>query len=165
MTEMTKVDFTWTRPNRRYIGGGVYLPSMGALAAMGELVVQVDVSGSVSEREMNYYEGHLQRIIQQCNPAKTHIIYTDTRVVHHDVFEQGQEMSLTFRTGGGTHMPAGYDYIQEQGIEPAVFITLTDGYTAFPPDPQWPSIWCISSDVKAPSEAGETVHFEMDQKF
>lgn len=162
MTEMTKVDFTWKRPNRRFIGAGVYLPSMGSLAAMGEVVIQVDVSGSVSEREMNYYGGHLQRIVQQCNPTKVHIIYTDTRVCHHDIFEQGQEIALTFRTGGGTHMPAGYDYIEEHGIDPAVFITLTDGYTAFPEHPQWPSIWCISSDVKAPESAGETVHFEME---
>lgn len=162
MTEQAKVDFTWTRPNRRFIPAGVYLPSMGSQAAMGEIVIQVDVSGSVSEKELNYYGGHLSRIVSQCNPEKVHVIYTDTRVCHHDVFEQGQEVGLTFRTGGGTHMPAGYDYIQEQGIEPAVFVTLTDGYTAFPDSPQWPSVWCISSDVTAPASAGETIHFEME---
>lgn len=162
MTEKCKKDYTWTRPNRRYIGSGVYLPSMQSQAAMGELVVQVDVSGSVSERELNYYGGHLSRIVEQCIPEKVHVIYTDTRVVHHDIFDCGEEVAITFRTGGGTHMPAGYDYIRDKGIDPSVFVTLTDGYTAFPGHQEWPSIWCISSDVKAPPEAGETVHFEME---
>jgi predicted metal-dependent peptidase len=136
---------------------------MGSQAAMGEVVIQVDVSGSVSERELNHYGGHMKRICEQCNPEKVHVIYTDTRVVHHDIFENGEEVKITHRTGGGTHMPAGLDYIEEKGISPAVFVTLTDGYTAFPPDQKFPSVWCISSDVKAPPEAGETIHFEMDE--
>jgi predicted metal-dependent peptidase len=162
MTEQTKQDFTWARPNRRYIGAGVYLPSVGSQCAMGEIVVQVDVSGSVSEQELNYYGGHLKRICEQCNPTKVHVIYTDTRVVHHDTFDNAEDVAITFRTGGGTDMTAGYSYIEEQGIEPAVFVTLTDGYTPFPDSPQFPSVWCISSDVVAPSTAGESIHFEME---
>jgi predicted metal-dependent peptidase len=162
MTEKARVDFTWSRPNRRYIGEGVYLPSIGSLAAMGEVVLQIDVSGSVSAQELKYYGGHMKRICEQTNPSKVHVIYTDTRVVAHDIFDKPEDVEIVHRTGGGTHMPAGYDYIEEQGIEPAVFITLTDGYTAFPAHVQWPSIWCISSNVVAPPEAGETIHFDME---
>lgn len=149
---------SWRRPNKRFMDA--YLPSTDKLPQMGELVVQVDVSGSISKTELDYYNGHLSRIIEQCRPSKTHVIYTDTEVQRHDEFDTGEEIKLEFFSGGGTHMPAGFDYCAEHGIDPDVFVCLTDGYTDFGSDPGYPVVWCISSDVEAPH--GENVHFEME---
>jgi predicted metal-dependent peptidase len=162
MTSFIKGDYTWSRPNRRFIGQGVYLPSSGKLPEMGEVVIQVDVSGSISKRELDYYNGHLARIIEQCHPERVHVLYTDTRVCKHEVFEQGEEMRLEFYSGGGTDMEAGFKFIEEQGIEPAVFVCLTDGYTDFNPssNPAYPVVWCISSEIEAPY--GDTIHFELE---
>ena len=161
MTSKTQQNYTWTRPNRRFIGLDLYLPSMGTEPSMGEVVLQIDISGSVSKREIDYYNGHVSRIMKTCNPSKVHVIYTDTSVQHHEVFEQGQEVKLSFYSGGGTHMPAGFDYCSEHGIEPEVFVSLTDGYTDFGEQPDYPVVWCISSDMQAPF--GENVHFEMEK--
>ena len=147
---------TWRRKNRRF---EVYLPSVDKLPQMGELVVQVDVSGSISKQELAHYNGHLSRIIDQCRPSKVHVLYTDTEVQKHVEFDCGEEMQLEFYSGGGTHMPAGFDFCAEQGIEPDVFVCLTDGYTDFGDDPGYPVVWCISSDVEAPH--GENIHFDM----
>lgn len=160
MTDCVKQDYTWTKPNRKHIGAGVYLPSMSSEPAMGELAIQVDVSGSISKRELDYYNGHLSRIIKQCNPTKVHVLYTDTAVQKYVEFNQGDDVQLEFYSGGGTDMPAGFDYLNEKGIEPAVFVCLTDGYTGFGEPPSYPVVWCISSDVQA--DHGETVHFEME---
>lgn len=162
MTNMVKSDYSWTRPNRRFIGAGAYLPSAGKLPSMGELVVQVDVSGSISQRELAYYSGHLSRIIAQCAPTKTHVIYTDTQVQRYDTFEQGQEVKLEFFSGGGTHMPAGFDFVAEHGITPDAFVCLTDGYSSWETSVQidYPVIWCVSSNVVPPY--GECIHFEME---
>jgi len=160
MTDCVKQDYTWTKPNRKHIGAGVYLPSVASEPAMGELAIQVDVSGSISKRELDYYNGHLSRIIKQCNPTKVHVLYTDTSVQKYVEFEQGADVQLEFYSGGGTDMPAGFDFLNEKGIEPAVFICLTDGYTGFGEPPSYPVVWCISSDVTA--DHGETVHFEME---
>lgn len=148
---------SWRRPNKRF--ADVYLPSPDKLPQMGELVVQVDVSGSISKTELAYYNGHLSRIIDQCRPSKVHVLYVDTCVQRHDEFEIGDEFQLEFFSGGGTHMPAGFDYLAEQGVTPDVMVVLTDGYTDFGDDPGYPVVWCISSDVTAPF--GENVHFEM----
>lgn len=160
MNDCVKQDYTWTKPNRKHIGSGVYLPSMASEPAMGELAIQVDVSGSISKRELDYYNGHLSRIIKQCNPSKVHVLYTDTDVQKYVEFEQGADVQLEFYSGGGTDMPAGFDYLNEKGIMPAVFVCLTDGYTGFGEPPSYPVVWCISSDVTA--DHGETVHFEME---
>jgi predicted metal-dependent peptidase len=56
-------------------------------------------------------------------------------------------------------MPAGFDYCDEHGITPDVFVCLTDGYTDFGQAQHYPVVWCISSDIEAPH--GENIHFEM----
>jgi len=160
MTQMTQQNSTWLRPNRRFIGQGHYLPSMAKEPSMGEIAIQVDISGSISRQEIAHYNGHLNRIIKQCNPAKVHVVYTDTDVHKYEVFDQGQDVQITYHAGGGTDMTAGFDFFAEQGIDPSVVVTLTDGYTPFPEQTDVPSVWCISSDVKSP--IGETVHFEME---
>lgn len=163
MNGMTNNDYTWLRPNRRFIGQGMYLPSTGKMPTMGEVVLQVDISGSVSKTEIDYYNGHVRRIMADCNPTRVHVIYTDTKVQKHDVFEFGEEVSVTYHSGGGTDMVEGLRYIEAQGIEPDVMVTLTDGYTDFPEPNQFnfPQVWCISSDKTSP--VGETIHFEMEQ--
>jgi predicted metal-dependent peptidase len=160
MTGMTSADYSWARPNRRFIPSGNYLPSTGKAPTMGEIVVQVDVSGSISKQELDAYNGHLKRIVEQCRPEKTHVIYTDTQVQRHVEFEVGEEVQLEFYSGGGTHMPAGFDWVAEKGIDPEVMVTLTDGYTGWGSAPDFPTIWCISSDVQAPY--GESIHFDMN---
>jgi predicted metal-dependent peptidase len=159
MTSFKRGEVSWARPNRRF---EQYLPSPGKVAEMGEVVIQIDVSGSISPRELNYYNGHLARIIELCSPERVHVLYVDTSVCKHDTFERGEEFALEFYAGGGTDMEAGFKYIEDKGIDPEVFVCLTDGYTSFDPSskPAYPVVWCISTDVEAPY--GDVIHFTMD---
>jgi predicted metal-dependent peptidase len=160
MTAAIRTDYSWARPNRRYVSQGHYLPSVGSLPTMGALVVQVDISGSITPQELAHYNGHLQRIVEQCNPQEVHVLYTDAAVQRHDTFERGEEIRIEYYSGGGTYMPAGFDYLLDQGIEPDVFVCLTDGYTDFGAPPGYPVVWCISNPEITASH-GETVHFEV----
>ena len=160
MTGLTASEYTWTRPNRRHIGNGIYMPSTGKVPTMGKLVAQIDISGSVSNQEIAHYNGHMSRLIELCQPEEVHLLYTDTEVQKHEVYQQGEPVEIKFYSGGGTHMPAGFDYLSQNGIDPAVFVCLTDGYTDFGESPDYPVVWCISSDRVA--DHGETIHFEME---
>lgn len=159
MTEKTTVDQSWSRPNRRYVPD-VYLPTNASEGSMGEIVIQVDISGSVSREEIRHYNGHMKRIVEQCKPNKVHVIYTDVDVQHHDEFDKPEDVQINFHSGGGTDMRAGFAYIEEQGIDPAVFVTLTDGYTPYPDSTSVPSVWCISSDQESP--CGTNIHFDLN---
>ena len=161
MTALTASEYTWTRPNRRHIGAGVYMPSTGKVPTMGELAIIQDISGSISAQEIAHSNGHLSRLIEQCKPERVHVLYVDTHVQKYEVFEQDEDFQLRFHSGGGTDMVEGFNYMEQNGINPELTIVFTDGYTPFPDRLSHPAIWCISSDVVAPSEAGETVHFEM----
>ena len=161
MTSYVRGDYTWSRPNRRF-ADIAYLPSTGKVQEMGEIVLQVDVSGSINKKELAYYNGHIARIIEQCNPERVHVLYVDTGVCKHEIFEQGEEVKLEFYSGGGTDMEAGFKFIDKEGIDPEVFVCLTDGYTDFNVNkaPSYPVLWCISSDINAPY--GENIHFSLE---
>lgn len=161
MVSFVKADYTWARPNRRFIGSGHYLPSTGQQQTMGTIVLVVDVSGSVTKREMSYYAGHFARIVETCCPERVHVIYVDTQVQQHVVFEQGEEVSLDYDGCGGTDLENAFSWIDNEGIEPDVVVALTDGFTPYTTPPSYPVVWCISSDVTA--KYGETIHFDMEE--
>jgi len=150
MTERLKNAVSWVRPNRRYLPD-YYLPTYDGVGKLAEVVLQVDISGSISAKETAHYDGHVRRIIEECNPSLVHVIYTDTKVRKHDIFENPEEVKIKHMRGGGTRMEAGFAYLKEQGIDPAVVVTLTDAednYTTTGPD--YPVIWCVSGKRKAP---------------
>lgn len=160
MTERVKNDYSWARPNRRYMPD-FYLPTVDGVGAMGEIAIQVDISGSVSREEIRHYNGHIKRIVEQCHPSKVHVIYTDTKVQKHDTYDKPEDVEISYHSGGGTDMRAGFDYINKQGIDAEVVVTLTDGYTPWPKSTDIPAIWCISTpQLKAP--CGENIHFTLN---
>jgi predicted metal-dependent peptidase len=164
MVGMTKNNYSWRRPSRKHIGNDIYLPSVDTLPKMGRVILQIDVSGSVSQPELAHYSGHVKRIMEQCRPEGVDVIYVDTQVARHDIFDEGEEPEITFFSGGGTDMVEGMRYAEKEGLEADVHIVLTDGYTGFPEKVERPTIWVISSDITAPAHAGETVHFEMEKQ-
>lgn len=161
MTDHVQTEQSWTRPNRRY-APDFYVPTRDSKGCMGEVAIQVDISGSISKEEIAHYNGHLKRIVEQCQPAKVHVIYTDAAVQKYEVFEKPEDVKICFYSGGGTDMRAGINYVKKHNIDPVVFITLTDGYTPFPDKaPEFPTVWCISTkNISSP--VGTNVHFELD---
>lgn len=160
MTSFAKSESTWTKRNRRY---KEYLPFVGKIPQMGKIVLQVDVSGSISKPELDHYAGHMQRIIEQCRPEKVHVLYVDTQVCKHMEFDplQGDDVKLEFYSGGGTDMEAGFRWAERKIDGAEVLICLTDGYTDFSPASpvDIPIVWCISTKV-VPTY-GEHVPFEI----
>ena len=161
MVNLVKASYSWTRPNRRYMPN-FYLPSTGTEAAMGCVVYQVDISGSISRQEIAHYNGHVKAIREQCMPEKTIVLYVDTDVHKVEEFGPDDEFQINFYSGGGTDMTAGIAYLEKEGIEPDVMVTLTDGYTPWPEvEPSFPTVWCISAKHLS-SPVGESIHFELD---
>ncbi len=161
MAGRIKDDYSWQRPNRRLIGQGVYLPGQDYVPKMGEVVIVVDTSGSIGQAELNEFNGHINRIMEACNPERVHVLYVDTEVNHADTYEpEDFPITCTPRGGGGTDLPVAYDWVNQQGIDPETVIFLTDGYTPFGTEPRWPVVWLMTTDVKAPY--GMNVKFEKE---
>lgn len=149
---------SWSRPNRRY-RSIAYLPDTSPMPSMGELVVGIDTSGSLTDHDLEVVFGQLNELAAQCRPSIVRILYCDTEVRREDVFTMEDfpigEARVPGR--GGTDMRKIFEYMEREGIEPDAVVIFTDGKTEFPEKTEVPTIWMISSDRAAPAGAGETV--------
>jgi len=129
MTALVNEGVSWQRPNRRFIHQGMYLPGVDKKPKMGTVVVGVDTSGSIGQQELNFFGGHLNRILETCHPEKVVVIYCDAAVAHVDEYTLDDfPVKLTPHGGGGTAFKPVFDHIDDNDIEPEAIVYLTDGY-------------------------------------
>ena len=121
--------YSWNRPNRRFVSNGLYLPGVDSLPKMGTVVIGVDTSGSIGQPELNFFAGHVNRILEVCNPERVVVLYCDAKIAHVDEFEaEDYPVRLSPHGGGGTSFKPVFDYIDDNNIDPEVVVYLTDGY-------------------------------------
>lgn len=151
-----KNDFTWKQPNRRYIAAGLYLPALRS-EAMRDVVILWDTSGSRDdEKARAECAAEITEIIEECKPERTHVIYCDAAVQRVDVFERGDPVKFNPVGGGGTDFRPSFLYVEQEGIDLACFIGITDLMGDFPKtEPGYPVLWAATTDIKAPF--GETI--------
>ena len=74
--QTNKADYSWARPNRRYIGTGAYLPSLYA-QELGKIAVAVDTSGSIDHATLEQFGGELSAVIGETK-ATAEVLYCDS---------------------------------------------------------------------------------------
>ena len=152
---------SWAKPNRRFLADDVYMPTMMG-TTLRELVVGFDTSGSVfGGSEMTRFVSEITTIIEQVKPSKIHVIYWDTAVAGHQTFEDGQfaVQDLKPKGGGGTDGAVLFDYLRKKKITPDAIVQFTDGYVGSWGNTDVPTLWAITTDMKAPF--GTTIHLEV----
>ena len=143
MLRIAKSDYSWSRPNRRFIHQGLYLPSPHSENEMGVVVIAVDVSGSVDQRKLSVFCGGVNGILEQTNPEKVIIIYCDMQITRVAEFAR-DEYPIEFECsgGGGTDLRPPFEYVAENDLNPDVFLYFT--YLCGPrPEsaPHYPVVW------------------------
>ncbi len=151
-------DYSWTRPNRRHIWAGLYLPGITS-EGVGEIAIAVDCSGSVSPRQLGLFEAEIRSIVVGQRPRLVHVLYFDAVIQKVEMYLAGQPISLCPVGGGGTDFRPCFDWLEEQGIVPQTLVFLTDLCGRFPTEtPMYPVIWASTECRKAPF--GEVVPME-----
>lgn len=147
MQATARDDYSWTRPNRRYITQGIYLPSVRS-ERIGPMVVVVDTSGSIGAEELAQFAGEIGAIGSDVKPESINVVYCDAAVAGMDVFMPGDDIALNPRGGGGTDFRPAFEWVEQQGIEPACLIYLTDMCGTFPEsEPHYPVMWASTTDL------------------
>ncbi len=156
---------TWTRPHRRrIITQGVYLPTYTGFGA-GDVVVVVDTSGSIGQRQLNRFFSELDDILMNCRPTGVTLIGCDAEVnsVHHlNAGDDLRSQKLELGGGGGTSFIPPFEWVEKEGARPSALIYFTDMYGGFPEqEPAYPTIWCRTSKVDAPW--GEVIDVDLSE--
>ena len=149
MKSAAPTDYTWSRPNRRFIASGLYLPALHG-QGMGPIVVAVDTSGSVDDAYINQVCAEIFAITKDVNPERVHVIQCDSRIqdtMEFDAMDAPDEIMIRGR--GGTRLQPVFDHVAKEGIEPDVMIYMTDLMSSDTPiEPDYPVIWGVENDYQ-----------------
>jgi len=154
---------TWKKPNRRYIGAGIYMPS-GVSESVGDIAILIDTSVSTyAPGVLPAFMSEAKAVCDTVKPERVHIIYWDTQVCQAEVYERDELDKMISTTqpkgGGGTDINCAIAYMTEHNIKPQASVVLTDGYLGG----GWgawthPVLWCVIDNPNANPSTGTAVH-------
>lgn len=156
VTAIPRGEEDWARPNRRFIGQGIYLPSETG-EQLEPLAVAIDTSASIHDDLLTRFALHLNEIIA-LNPMSVIIIYCNNRVQRVERWEPGDPPIKFAAVGGGgtSHIPV---FEVMRSIEDvSALICFTDLETVFPPvAPHYPVLWINFATNGAKAPFGRTI--------
>ena len=152
MTDAARSDYSWSAPNRRLIDSGLYLPSIRS-EGVDSIAVIIDTSGSVPARTLAGFWAELREIVAEIRPERVFVLQVDAAL--QDAAEYGPDDlpdEIALKGRGGTDFRPGFEWLDEQGIQPGVCLYFTDLQCSSYPEaePPYPILFCDWSP--SPSE-------------
>ena len=146
-------DYSWNKPNRRFIGQGLFLPSM-SIPCLDDIVIAVDTSGSISDEELQQFTSETTAILHDLNPNKIHFLQCDYDLQSaEELTRESLPLKVTYKGRGGTAVRPVFDYINEHVPNAAACVYLTDLEiygSDFGDKPHYPVLWVTTRAEEAP---------------
>jgi predicted metal-dependent peptidase len=161
MTDLLEEDYTWSRPNRRHMAMGMYLPSrFEDEGRLEHLMFYQDVSGSISDRDSLRFNSELKFVWETYKPKKMTIIQFDTIIQKIDVLEEDQPFDEIRIVGrGGTCLKCVRKHIMDN--RPTAAIIFSDLYVEpMVPGPECPILWVAVDNKDARVNFGKLIHIK-----
>ena len=136
-------DYSLAHPNKRYLTQDVIVPGRYS-ESIGNLVVALDTSGSMTEEEIREVAGEIRGMVPSTQDIT--LIVADSVIQQVIPLEHLEEVlaSGMFRGGGGTDHVCVFEYIARHHLNPRIFIGLSDLCSCFPEKkPPYPVLWLV----------------------
>ena len=148
ITDTAASDYSWSRPNRRFIDSGLYLPSIRS-EGMAALAIIIDTSGSVDTDTLAEFWSEIRELADEIAPERVIVLQVDA-VLQDEQDYAPSHLPERIRVKGrwGTDFRPGFAHLEDNGIEPAVCLYFTDMECDDYPEaePPFPVIWCDYGD-------------------
>jgi len=160
---------TWRRPNRRFLGADIIMPSMIGQKAE-RIVIGTDTSGSINGPVLGQFLGEMSSICEEIMPDHVDILYWDSEVAAHEEYQGADVRNMIHSTkprgGGGTEPDCVARYISKAKIEPQCVVMLTDGYFYRNDVSVWerlgvPVFWCVVNNKSFVPVVGQSALVEV----
>jgi predicted metal-dependent peptidase len=156
---LSRGDYAWHRPNRRYIASGLILPGP-VPTETGPIAVCVDTSASLDDGSLSRLLSELNAIIDDVAPERVDCIACDTRVRGSRSFDRGDWLARDgwLAGGGGTRFsPA----LAAVAPDVQAIVYLTDGECSdYGPPPHAPVVWATVGNRDHRPPFGDVVHLD-----
>lgn len=142
-----KDDFTFSRPNRKGIDEGVYLPGLDTQEEI-DVTCMIDTSGSIYDEMLRDFLSEIKGIMLAFSNFKLNVACFDTECYEMKTFtpfniDEIDEFEL--EGGGGTEFDCFFDKMKEDHHVPNKLVVFTDGYPwgSWGDDTYCDTIWVI----------------------
>lgn len=159
LSQLARDDYSYQRPHRRGdhggtagLGGEPILPSLRSRS--GDLVVALDISGSVGDEDLARFVAELNAI-KGALPVRVSLLACDAALApdapwHFDPW-QSLELPRKFQGGGGTDFTPVFAWVEREGLRPDALIYFTDADGRFPAaEPDYPVLWLVKGNKPVP---------------
>lgn len=160
MTDLLDEDFSWKRPNRRYLDDGLYLPSRELdEGRLEHLVYFLDVSGSITDKDAQRFNSEVKYVQEVLQPKKLTLVQFDTAIqdvrefTEHDRFD---ELEIIGR--GGTCLVCVHDYIEKHKPTAAIIFSDLECSPMKKLSEPIPVIWAVIRNHTAWVPFGKVIH-------
>lgn len=141
----------WSRPNRRFVHQGIYLPSKEGEKI--KIAVGVDTSGSTFG-DIKKFLSEINAIVKNYGNYEVHLIQCDWEVQDYTLYNDEnpldlEHMDFKIHGGGGTQMRPIFDLIKEKELDVDAIAIFSDGYVEQFTEkdaPDIPTMWVITED-------------------
>jgi predicted metal-dependent peptidase len=157
--QVAKSDYSFSKPNVRYLSSGFILPSLYNLE-VGEIVLIVDTSGSIDIKLLNLFAGEMQEVCSTTN-TPIRVLYVNNRFQGEQIIEPDDTFKLNAKGGGGTDFRPGFEYMEKEGITPKAVVYFTDmACSSFPAEPEYPILWGKYGSCRQEPPFGEVIQVD-----
>lgn len=138
-----RTDYSYSRPNRRYLSQGLVVPGLRSEILHG--VIAVDTSGSINRGMLNRFFSEIEGIRSQLPDHVLDIICCDDDVREVQHVESGGVIQSSTTGGGGTSFWPVFWWVRDQGFRPTFLLYFTDGHsrTRVREQPEYPVLWVL----------------------
>lgn len=161
-----KSDYNWLKPNKRTFGFGICMPTLDVDDSI-EVVVSIDMSGSISQEQARDFFSELYGVMQQFTAYKIHVVCFDTKVYNYECFTEDDDLAnYEPKGGGGTDFMVFWKWLEKQPWKKDIgkVLFFTDGY----PCGEWgddtvveaETIWLVHGNTEIEAPFGVTLHYE-----
>lgn len=158
LSSTARDDYDFRRPSARR-GDPALMPTLRSKQT--NLVVALDVSGSIRDEELNQYIAEINALKAQLR-ARVMVLACDAEIIDGFplVFEVWENLELAHEVAGGgnTDFRPVFDFVAGLDIAPDALIYFTDALGIFPEHaPDCPALWLIKGRAEVPW--GERVQY------
>lgn len=153
---------SWSRPNRRYVHQGDYLPGPSKFGP-GRIVLAVDVSGSVSGTLVEKFCAEVRKINIDLQPEAIDVMTCDTHIPWQQEFGPYDDVQIPAKaiTSGGTRFSPVFKRVKDMGIQPKALVYFTDlECSDFGEKPDYPVLWVVWPGGADRAPWGHVVHMD-----
>ena len=160
LASISREEYSMRKPNKRFLPD-LYLPTLYS-ESMGGMIQAFDVSGSITEDELNIATSEGRYAYETVKPESLRFITFDVEIHMNEVLTEGDAYpsGAVLEGGGGTCTELVLKYIREE--DPKLAIIFTDGGFTMPDlaEIETDIIWVIKGCPDFDPPTGTVIHME-----